>query len=67
MANTTSTVLDKDRVDSLIEKSRDTAQHYTRRMIDYLSFNTTNFPEYNTNVNEDVYPDKDNLFNGWVL
>jgi hypothetical protein len=25
------------------------------------------FPEYNQNSNEDVYPDKDNLFNGWVL
>ena len=36
-------------------------------MIDHLNFNSNNFPEYNQNVNDDVYPDKDSLFNGWVL
>jgi hypothetical protein len=36
-------------------------------MIDYVTYNIGNFPEYLTNNNEDVYPDKDSLFNGWVL
>ena len=57
----------KTEVDYLVNKEREFAEYYIRRMIDYLSFNSANFPEYNTNVNEDVYPDKDNLFNGWVL
>ena len=33
-----------------------------------MSFNAPNsFPEYYTNNNEDVYPDKEVLFNGWVF
>ena len=62
-----STVVDKSEIDSLIEKSRDTAQSYTNRFIDYMSFNQVSFPEYNTNSNADVYPDKDSAFTGWVL
>jgi len=62
-----STVLDKERVDSLIEKARDTAQHYTRRFIDYMSFNQTNFPEYTSNSNDDVSPDYTADFGGWVI
>ena len=36
-------------------------------MIDYVTYHISDYPEYNTNNNEDVYPDKDSLFNGWVL
>jgi hypothetical protein len=25
------------------------------------------FPEYNSNTNEDISPDSDTTFNGWVL
>jgi len=57
----------KNEVDYLVNKEREFAEYYIRRMIDYLSFNNNLFPEYNQNSNEDVYPDKDNLFNGWVL
>ena len=62
-----STVLDKERVDSLIEKSRDTAQHYTRRFIDYMCYNNSLFPEYNNNTNEDMSPKTSSDFGGWVL
>ncbi len=62
-----STVLDKDRIDSLIEKARDTAQHYTRRFIDYMNFNQSTFPEYTSNSNGDVSPDDVADFGGWVL
>jgi hypothetical protein len=62
-----STVLDKDRIDSLIEKARDTAQHYTRRFIDYMNFNQSTFPEYTSNSNGDVHPDDVADFGGWVL
>lgn len=57
----------KSEVDYLVGKARDTAEYYTRRFIDYMSFNSPTFPEYNSNSDSDVYPDKDSLFNGWVL
>lgn len=57
----------KEEVDYLLEKERNTAQYYTDRLIDHLSFNAgSKYPEYYTNNNEDVNPDKD-LFGGWVL
>lgn len=51
----------------LIDKERNLAEYYTRRFIDYMSFNQNLFPEYNQNVNDDIYPSKDSTFNGWVL
>lgn len=58
---------DKEEIDFLIEKERNIAQYYTNRLIEHLSFNAgSKYPEYYTNSNEDVYPDKD-LFGGWVL
>ena len=62
-----STALDKDRIDSLISKSTDTAQHYTRRFIDYMCYNNSLFPEYNNNTNEDMNPKTQSDFGGWVL
>lgn len=62
-----STALTKEHVDSLIERSRTTAQFYTNRFIDYMSFNQTLFPEYNSNSNDDMSPDYKADFGGWVL
>ena len=57
----------KEEIDYLIEKERNTAQYYTDRLIDYLTYNASSkFPEYYSNNNEDVFPDKD-LFGGWVI
>jgi len=58
----------KEEVDFLMEKERDIAQYYTDRFIAYMSFNASSkFSEYYSNNNEDVYPDKDASFEGWVL
>lgn len=58
----------KEEVDILITKERDYAEYYTNRFIDYMSFNASSkFPEYYSNNNEDIYPDKDNYYQGWVL
>jgi len=57
----------KEEVDYLLEKERDTAQYYTDRLIDHLSFNNSLYPEYNSNTNDDVHPDRDSNFSGWVL
>jgi len=62
-----SETVDKTEVDYLVNKEREFAEYYTRRMIDYVTFHNSDYPEYNTNNNEDIYPDKDSLFNGWVL
>ena len=47
----------KSEVDYLVGKARDTAEYYTRRFIDYMSFNSSTFPEYNSTSDSDVYPD----------
>jgi len=57
----------KEEVDYLVQKHRNIAEYYTTRFIDYMSFNQSLFPEYNSNTNDDIHPDKDALFNGWVL
>ena len=57
----------KDEVDYLVQKERDFAEYYTKRFIDYMAFNQTLFPEYTSNSNYDIYPDTNDLFNGWVL
>lgn len=62
-----SQTVDKAEVDALIEKHRDIAQHYTRRFIDYMMFNSVDFPEYLTNNNADMFPDKDSSYGGWYI
>jgi hypothetical protein len=57
----------KDEVDYLVEKARTNAEWYTRRFIDYMGFNQTTYPEYTSNINDDIYPSNDATFNGWVL
>jgi hypothetical protein len=57
----------KDEVGFLIQKERDIAEYYTRRFIDYMSFNQELFPEYYTNSNDDIHPDTNSTFQGWQL
>jgi len=58
---------EKVEIDYLVEKERTIAKYYTERFIDYMSFNQSLFPEYNENVNEDIYPDRDSRPASWVL
>ena len=59
--------VDKNEIDFLVEKARTNAEWYSRRFIDFMSFNQTTYPEYTNNVNDDIYPSNDATFNGWVL
>jgi len=55
-------------VDRMQSKITDRAEFYTKRFLDYICFNSNKFPEYNSNSNGDMYPDKDaNSFSSFVL
>lgn len=58
---------EKNEIDFLIEKERSIAQHYTERFINYMCFNNNLFPEYNTNSNDDMYPDRMNNYTSWYI
>lgn len=57
----------KEELDYLIERHRNFAQFFTRRFLDYICNNSSKFPEYNSNNQEDMYPDTTADFTGWVL
>ena len=62
-----SQTVDKNEVDYLVSKAREYANYYSTRLVDYLCFNSSLFPEYRSNTNNDISPDSDTTFNGWVL
>ena len=57
----------KNEVDYLVGKARDYANYYSTRLVDYLCFNHSKFSEYTSNTDNDISPDTDTVFNGWVL
>ncbi len=57
----------KQDLDYLVQKERDIAEHYSRRFVDHMAFYSSLYPEYNTSSNDDMYPSKNQNFNGWVL
>lgn len=64
----TSANADKAEVDFLVQKERNFAQYYADRLVDYLCNNSTLYPEYITNVDEDIRPTKIiNYSGGWFL
>lgn len=59
---------DQDEIAYLVKNCSNNAQWYTDRFIDYMCNNSSKYPEYNQNRNDDLYPDKDPNFNvGWVI
>ena len=52
----------KEEVDYLIDRHRSFAEFYTRRFIDFMIYNQSKYPEYNTNSEDDMYPDRDANF-----
>ena len=62
-----SETVNKDEVDFLVQKERNFAEHYTRRFVDFMCFNSTKFPEYLSNTDSDIRPDKDSNSSTWVL
>ena len=59
--------LEQSEIDMLSNKHRDIAEHYGRRFMDYMSFNTNKYPEYFSNNNDDMQPQKDAYYGGWNI
>ena len=56
-------------INTMIEATRDIAQHYSERFVDYMRHYAHElFPEYNTGVTKDeIRPQKDITFGGWNI
>jgi hypothetical protein len=52
------TPVTKFEMESLKEAARQNARWYTKRMVDYLCFNSTLFPEYTNNTDNNIFPDR---------
>lgn len=59
--------IEKSDLNMMAEATRDTAQHYAKRLVEYIRANPNIFPEYYTNTNDDIRPNKKVDFGGWQL
>ena len=58
----------KEEVDFLMQRHKTFADFYARRFIDHMSFiDPSTIPEYYTNQNDDMYPDKSTTPLPWVI
>lgn len=62
-----SSEVSQEEVSLLTAKVTDTADFYTRRFIDFMNYNSTLYPEYTSNQDDDMYPDRDVQYTGFVL
>ena len=65
----TSDTASKDEVDYLVGKHKNYADYYSNRLIEYLCLSSTRtkFPEYFTNSDNDIHPDKQVTYTPWNL
>ena len=61
------TAATREDVNYLVQKERDTAEFYGQRIVDYLCFNSSSFPEYTTNNDDDITPIKNAYYTGIKL
>jgi len=60
--------IEKNEVDFLIQKSRSLAENYSQRFVDYMVYNQSSFPEYNSNTQNDIFPNNGNgQITNWYL
>ena len=63
----TGTALNTEEAQSLRSEVVNTGEYYMQRMIDFITNNTTEFPEYNTNSGADVNPDTNAYYSNMNL
>jgi hypothetical protein len=61
------TPVDQSEINSLASHATETAEFYTQRFMDHMNYNSNLYPEYISNQNDGMYPEKDVNFTGWVL
>jgi hypothetical protein len=60
--------ISKSELDYIIQRTRNNAEFYTKRYLDYMCAYSTLYPEYISNKNGEMYPDKDvNYSGGWLI
>lgn len=59
--------VDKEEIVTLTEHATETAEFYTQRFVDYMNYNSNLFPEFITNQEDGMHPQRDINFTGWVL
>lgn len=58
------TAATREDVNYLVQKERDTAEFYGQRVVDYLCYNSSSYPEYTTNNDAEIEPIKNAYFTG---
>lgn len=51
----------------IVDHARQMGEFYRERMIEHITHNLENFPEYQTNTGEDLHPTRNNYFEGLNL
>jgi hypothetical protein len=63
----TGTALSTEEAQHLREEVKNTGEYYIERMIEYITNNTSLFPEYSTNSGADISPDRNAYYAGMNL
>jgi len=61
------TSLSQTDMNIMTEATRDTAQHYAKRLVDYIKAYPSKYPSYFTNNRDEVRPVRKVDFGGWYL
>ena len=56
-----------EEINNLVHQAKTTADFYTQRFIDYMDSNSELYPEFITNQDGGMYPERDQNMTGWVL
>lgn len=62
-----STAVDQSEINALASHATETAEFYTQRFMDHMNYNSNLYPEYISNQDDGMYPERDVNFTGWVL
>ena len=61
------TAVDQSEINALASHATETAEFYTQRFMDHMNYNSNLYPEYISNQDDGMYPERDVNFTGWVL
>jgi len=59
-------IMEKVEVDALVNKEKSYAEYYATRLVDFLCENSTLYPEFRTNTDDDIRPDRFVNYSGGI-